>query len=277
MTILYQHSPPSFKQGYARSASESAAPNLWKGLVVAWVPSLGPTGLPLFDVSGNRNHGTLSDMDPATDWVVGGNPRFPGYVLDFEGGTSDERVRTALGVDMTSWTGTSHSLWFKRTGSDVSDFYTSHLHSGADDIALFINSSGEIVYGLDDGTRSDVTGSAITQGVWEHAVGTFDGTNQILYFNGKEVASGTDGFDFSSASDSQLSIGARLNGGLEAPVQISSFLLYDRELTFGEIRQLYDDPMAPFRRRLRVSHSELVAAAAGGLVFKKRTNTLLRM
>ena len=76
---------PSYHQGYARNASESENPGSWLGLVGAWAPALGPTGSTLRDVSGNNNHGTLTDMDPATDWVISGNPRLPGWALDFDG------------------------------------------------------------------------------------------------------------------------------------------------------------------------------------------------
>ena len=72
---------PSWAHGFARNAAESAAPDLWRGLVGAWVPALGPTGGTLHDVAGSARDGTLTNMDPATDWVVGS----PGSVLDFDG------------------------------------------------------------------------------------------------------------------------------------------------------------------------------------------------
>ena len=80
---------PSYKAGYARSAGESAHPNLWKGLAGAWVPAMGVTGGTLRDISGNKNHGTLTNMDPATDWVVGEK----GLALDFDG--SDDYIEIA--------------------------------------------------------------------------------------------------------------------------------------------------------------------------------------
>ena len=38
---------PSYEQGFAQSAGESADPNLWDGLSGLWLPSLGPTGHPI--------------------------------------------------------------------------------------------------------------------------------------------------------------------------------------------------------------------------------------
>jgi len=45
--------------GLAQNASESTHPNLWDGLVGFWVPD----GRVLRDISGNKNHGTLMNME----------------------------------------------------------------------------------------------------------------------------------------------------------------------------------------------------------------------
>mgnify|MGYP003394682368 FL=1 len=60
--------------------------SLRDGLVGAWSPaaqgrSIGATGYTVPDLSGLGNHGTLTNMDAATDWVTtGGYPS-----LDFDG------------------------------------------------------------------------------------------------------------------------------------------------------------------------------------------------
>ena len=59
---------------------ESTVPRLWDGVVGAWCPSLGPTGGRLHDFSRYGNWGTLTNMDPPTDWVVDGGQ----YALDFD-------------------------------------------------------------------------------------------------------------------------------------------------------------------------------------------------
>jgi hypothetical protein len=67
--IISHHSAPSYDSGFAQSIGESRNPHLWDGLVGLWVPSLGPTGDTLYDVSGFENHGSLTNMDPA--WLNG--------------------------------------------------------------------------------------------------------------------------------------------------------------------------------------------------------------
>lgn len=55
--------------------------SLLDGLVGAWVPALGPTAGVLLDRSAYSNHGTLTNMDPSTDWQASGG----GWCLDFDG------------------------------------------------------------------------------------------------------------------------------------------------------------------------------------------------
>ena len=66
--------------------SLSKRPNLWKGLVGCWKPSLGVTGInTLRDVSGFGNHGTMNGSMTIDDWVIGGNPRLPVYAIELDG------------------------------------------------------------------------------------------------------------------------------------------------------------------------------------------------
>lgn len=81
--------PPSLNAGFARRKGESAYPQLWDGLVACYEPGLGPQGGVLYDFAGRRLDGTLTNMDPATDWVVTER----GYALDFDG--SNDYVEAA--------------------------------------------------------------------------------------------------------------------------------------------------------------------------------------
>jgi len=83
---------PSWRNGFARSARESIAPELWKGNIGLWAPSLGVTGNKLMDVSGYGGVGTLTDMDPAEDWVSSQH----GMTLRFDG--ANQRVAIAPAV-----------------------------------------------------------------------------------------------------------------------------------------------------------------------------------
>ena len=73
---------PSFTEslevarGWGRN---SEAPHLWNGLAANW-NFLQGGGSTLYDIAGS-NHGTLTNMDPATDWVM----TEKGWALDFDG------------------------------------------------------------------------------------------------------------------------------------------------------------------------------------------------
>jgi len=73
--------PGSYANGFAPRDGQPLYPELWRGCVGAWNPGLGPTGLTLRDWSGFGNHGTLTNMDAGSDWVVSQGR----YALDFDG------------------------------------------------------------------------------------------------------------------------------------------------------------------------------------------------
>ena len=78
--------PGSYANGFAPRDGQPLYPELWRGCVGAWAPCLGPSGLTLRDWSGRGNHGTLTNMDPGTDWVASQGR----YALDLDG--SNDRV-----------------------------------------------------------------------------------------------------------------------------------------------------------------------------------------
>lgn len=88
---------------FAKSQAEAEYPELWRGLVGAWSPCLSPRGgTVLRDLSGRGNHGTLTNMDAATDWVTSGGKT----ALDFDG--SNDRVQfnvpaTEFPITINAW------------------------------------------------------------------------------------------------------------------------------------------------------------------------------
>lgn len=95
---------------------ESAYPDLWDGVVGYWAPCLGPTGTRLFDVSRYNNWGTLTNMDPPTDWVIDGGQ----YALDFDG-TNDYTTGTPMQIYGTMNFTLAAWVWIYRTGQGGSD------------------------------------------------------------------------------------------------------------------------------------------------------------
>lgn len=102
---------PSYHTGFAPRDGVPLYPNLWRGCVGAWCPTLGPSGTQLHDWSGFENHGTLTSMDPATDWVVGSN----GHEIELDG--TLDHVQTQWVPEATS-TGITFLMWCRPTSSN---------------------------------------------------------------------------------------------------------------------------------------------------------------
>lgn len=85
--------------------------SLRDGLVGAWSPAaqgrtIGATGTLLPDLSGRGKHGTLTNMDPATDWVTtGGYP-----ALDFDGSNDYVNLGNPPALQITG--DLSISVWY---------------------------------------------------------------------------------------------------------------------------------------------------------------------
>ena len=240
----------------------------------AWVPALGNTGEKLYDVSGNKNHGTLTAMDPATDWIS--DPMGP--VLDLDGSSDYIDIPSTV----FDWSGTNNwsaFIWIRTTrASPYRYFMGTSIHHG-----WYIRNSGtNALYKIDDGSDDEyTTGTAtITDGEW-HLLGiTLEG-------NGGPFLGWADGqIDITLTSGSvglladTFAIGT-LDGGANMEGQLGPTYLYNRAINPNEIRQLYRDPLAPFRqRRFTPTYPTAAAEGVGGVYLpfysRRRINSLIQ-
>ncbi len=212
---------------------ESAYPQLWDGVVGAWCPSLGPTGLRLHDHSRRNNWGTLSNMDAATDWVVSGGQ----YALDFDG-TNDTVAHDDL--SMTGAFGVS--LWFlKRTDGiynarilwgNVSDndTYVGNVTTAT------INTQSDTV-----STQKSYTFS-VANDQWYHFALSRDASNGVrLYLNGVESTSGVQTVTgtYTLNRIGQYSNNSGGNVGFMWDGLLDDMTVFKRPLPESQIRQLY--------------------------------------
>lgn len=103
--------PGSYANGFAPRDAEPLYPQLWKGCVGAWCPSLGPSGGVLRDWSGRQLNGTLTGMTLANAWAVSSG----GYSLAFSG--ASQYVTTTINAQLNGLRHASLSLWFRRASS----------------------------------------------------------------------------------------------------------------------------------------------------------------
>jgi len=268
----YRHGiRPSYQTGFARSAGESAYPQFWKGQIGAWVPELGPTGNTLRDVSGFGNHGTLQNMDPATDWVIGGNPRIPGYVLDYDGSDDQAAMGDVVDVGTADITGV---MWVKFTSANSMSIIAKREGTGAGSPGYLFGidlgvGDGRFLAEIADGSVDfNIQGTtAMNDGLWHHIVCGFDRNNagnSFLLVDGVADISGTSGTmpTGSMANAVGLFIGDMHTGTLSFAGNIGQVRLYDRLLLRKEAILDYQIGLAFVSLRPRIIAS--VPAVGGG-------------
>jgi len=259
---------PSYQGDLAWSAGESAYPQLWKDLIGAWVPAMGPTGNTLFDLGPYKNHGTLTNMD-STNWVIGDNSRLPGYALDFAGEPFDDHV--LIGDhdihDLTSGLLTIIA-WIK-----LDDFGEGTQGRILDKGGANTSNSWAFIVNDDAGQNelqywtNNVTGGGSNNGVidttaWYHVAVVQNGGDVTFYVNGK--AAGTlSSIQTPGAGTQALAIAIRASDEDRAfDGQISYVLLWNRALDASEIRFDYSVPFAPFIKRRRRSYLKPIPSGA---------------
>ncbi len=240
---------PSYAAGFARNAAQSENPGLWRGLVGLWAPSLGPTGLRLFDHSGFGNHGTLTNMDPASDWVATDE----GWALEFVKDANQYVANTAL----ANLSGQTFTL-FMRYRLDSFDISGSIFFS-SDNAA-----GGDLFFQLGAGAkRVDYAGGSFIcnglpanwqDGEWHTLVFAFSSApSQSMYVDGRLVGSDTDNHTAWTAGAKNNQIGHYVSGAnWDWDGAISLFGVAARTWTASEAQQLHVDPHVLLRPRRRV-------------------------
>lgn len=200
---------------------ESAYPELWDGVVGAWCPSLGPTGLRLHDHSRRNNWGTLANMDAATDWVVDGGQ----YALDMDG--TNDFVQLPATTASTQQTVAIH-VSMRTTGIIVG--------GGNDTYALYVdslNANGSIYYNS-GGFVNVVHGGLSSQ--WAHLAVVRNGVSVTFFKNGIQIGN-TQTLATNTAQSLQYI--AREGRGFYSSMLWDDCSIYNRPLSANEIRQMY--------------------------------------
>lgn len=222
------------------------------------------------DISGYGNDGTLTNMAPASDWVISGDPRLPGYALDFDGTNDFVQVGQDLYESdnkgtITAWAKVDslHST-VRRTVFSSSDasIPNNFLEFGFGESGI----SGKLFvhhYTSGGGNNNFVNGSSIPSlGQWYFVALVSDGSSWKMYLDGIEessytiVAGSNNGrwFNDLDAGVHDVRI-ARRERSIETyhfDGSIADVRVYNRALTPNEIQSLYEDPLLEFQRRRRV-------------------------
>lgn len=227
-------------------------PTLREQLSCAYLnPRSQPTGNKLFDTSPNNNHGDLTNMDPATDWVITEH----GWAMDWDG--SDDYVNVGKLVDWLKGFGDDDraiSFWWKCSATTSVNRIMGVLQgtpgpavlidSGRDndgDIEVFVRHNGAGTTRL---WFTTATGGH-NDGTWKHIVINKGATvaKSSIWINGMPQGITNQDDDTVSTTNMDRSFyigGANIAGVLDADLaqQMMDIRLYARQLNSGEVATL---------------------------------------
>jgi hypothetical protein len=261
---------------------ESEFPGLWQGVVGAWAPCLGPTGLRLHDFSRGNNWGTLTNMDPPTDWVVSNANGHGIYAIDLDG--SNDHVTTTLSLSARTVLGMS--LWCWRSSSTHNMFLgaPSFGANGPRRANIFLFGTDLYMTAETDtsGSAFIVTGSVTNTG-WLHIFYRFNGlasSRLQSFLNGRALTFSTTGaLATTLGTVTNLEIGRTTGGAGESIFgtgRVAEAVAWGRDLTPGEIAQLHQlGPGGIFQRRKRRYSIAAEAAPAFRASWTTRSRTMI--
>lgn len=223
---------------------------LARGLVGCWLMNEG-TGRRIFDYSGNKNHGLMTNMDPATDWKAGPH----GWAVDFDGGddyvyfgtnkilfpdvwtiVANVKCTTTTSNKLCTWTTATHpSIWINLALNQLL------LYMGADNYAYFDSEAFSVV----------------TNGLWHQIAFSIPGIAINDINNAKCYVDATlYAIDSVKATGAQSAKTIFSLGYTNVRYRdILSFLcLYNRVLSPAEIAWLYESPYSMFGLDIRSSY-----------------------
>ena len=226
--------------------------SLRQGLVGAWCPSLGASGFSLIDRSGYGNHGTLTNMDPGTDWVASGGK----LALDFDGVNDQINLGSSVVLDTRSF---AISFWAAQTGGASATMPIGNRNTT--DSYVWFRSANYLRMVFPVGP---VEFTSVTSFVgWSHYVLT-----------GRIFSSGLSSIGLSvnslpqspiNVSDSTFTVntlGAGYSGAFWFLGQIDDARIYNRPLTQPEIQLLYTGGRGAGLTPERIKHRRKTTTAA---------------
>jgi len=239
---------PSYKTGFARNAGQSLYPSQWKGLVGAWSPSLGRSGLKLIDHSGFKNHGILTSMDPATDWIISNAGKSgTGHALDYDG--TDDHIAIPHKKDY-DFADEIYSIvaWVNPDVVNINQQIIDKNVNGNGSWSIRLETGGKVIH--DQASSNAKSINSLVAGEWSLVCGTSDSTNFRIYLNGKLEA--TTASVSITDTTSVVNIGRRTNSTFfPFNGKISDARLYRRRLSDGEIMGIFKSGIGSLYQKKR--------------------------
>lgn len=231
---------------------------LERGVVGYWCPMLATTGLRLYDRSVRKNHGTLTNMDPGTDWVGVTVRGRSGVALDFD--NSDDVVSIPHLWALDSGNHTISFWYFTPTISGLNQIGAQWTAVGAIGPIIFRNGAA-IAWQIGTSVNRVTTANILTANSW-HFISCIRGPSLRVICNGVlDSGSTTPG---SQSNTEPFLLGGPVSGaGTGAGnCRIADLVIHNRALTVSEHVGLYRLGPGWFGRREN-RRRYAVAQAAG--------------
>ncbi|MFW0837851.1 MAG: DUF2341 domain-containing protein [Candidatus Komeilibacteria bacterium] len=230
---------------YARTPAQIAY-DYNGGKPIGWWKFDDGEGITANDASGNGNNGTLTNMDPATDWLESSNCQFNGC-LDFDG--TDDRIIINESSVLKLTKAVSIAVWVKPSAMGVNHWglvsqgdafgesYSLYIRYNTNNmIRMVINNNGSTAGNLDIGQ-------------WNHIVGTFDVTDGIkLYKNGELITTTAYSSDIVPVAEG-LYIGwqSGLSGSDYFQGNMDDVRIYNYALTADQVKEVMNYGLIRFK------------------------------
>jgi len=219
---------------------------LAQGLVGAWTMAENG-GLQVFDLSGNGNEGIIVAGAPWIPAKFGSGLSF----IDASNQYVNMGTKSTLQPQIVTVV-----CWFK-IDDDPSGSFSGLVATGAANngyMLVHVKTGGKIRFYVRDATwQYAESNSAVTKGIWYNAIGTYDGTNVLLYIN-EVLQTTTDTATSINYGASITTLGRyAVSGSDDLTGCIDNASVYARALSASEVAELYWKPFCMFERKARTA------------------------
>ena len=253
--VVLKKPKPSYATGYARNASESANPNLWKGLVGAWMPSFGVTGGEVKELTSKSPNLTLQNI-PYSNWEV--KEKSLAVMLEGNDDYLNGSYCDAVNFGYESFAVTSHfyvtaysvieAMFDGRTSSSPYHGFHTYMRN-SDRVQVQLRSSGALDQYLF--LFTSIGGQLATDKI--HSMSTVVDRQKstcIQYVNGINIGSASISSGMTDInSNTDFRFGRNITNQYPLTGGVASLLIHHRALNEKEVRTLHANPAAPFLRK----------------------------
>jgi len=232
ISALYQNGSARF----ASSQTLTQGTTLTNGLVGHWTfDGSKTTNTTALDSSGQNNTGTFSGFTRATNAKAGKL----GQGMNFD--NVNDSVNIGVNPTFDGASAITISAWIRPSASMSDDAIVGKATGVANQIYFWVGHSGlatnQISWNAGPGWLEATQTLILNE--WTHVVGTADASGHKIFYNGVLISSNSSAIDISASNAHSWLIGS-MSGNRIFNGSIDDVRIYNRALSAGEVKQLYN-------------------------------------